>query len=159
MWSKSAPLVIRRWILQILILASSLISFYSICPHDPTYNQLCVHWLMAETHNLTFVNQNWNLKPQIQGIWKVTVKVTIMTENRKKEDEGRHGTLKLSKYYGCPANWDCVSLDQWVGAFWMMGTCRCVHWTMDCSIGKSYHLPYTDILPQGKLRFFQKKYP
>lgn len=99
----ATPLV--RIHLQILILASSLVPFHSICLHEPTHHQLCVRWLMVETDDcsLTFVNQNWNLKPQIRGIWKVTVKVTIIMENRKKEeDEGRHGTLKLSKCHGCP---------------------------------------------------------
>ena len=47
-------------------------------------------------------NQNWNLKPQIQAIWKVTGKVTITMEDRKKEEvEGKQETLKLSKYYSC----------------------------------------------------------
>lgn len=49
---------------------------------------------MVETDdcNLTFVNQNWNMKPQIQGIWKVTVKVTITWKTgkrrRMREDMG-----------------------------------------------------------------------
>lgn len=166
-WTKNKCEVIStpsvRIYLQSLILAPPLIPFHSICLHDPTHNLLCVHWLMVESQgcNLTFANQNWYLKPQIQGIWKVTVKVTVIMGNRKKEEEeGRHWTLKLPKCYGCPTSWDCVSLDQRVGAFWMMGTCGCVvHWTMDCSISKSYHLPYTDTLPQGKLRFSKRKCP
>lgn len=79
--------------LQIPSLASSLVPFPSTCLHEPTRNRLCVSWLTVETDdcNLTF-NQNWNLKPQIQGIWKVTVKVTITWKTgkrrRMREDTG-----------------------------------------------------------------------
>lgn len=114
------------------ILASSLVPFHSICLHDPTHNRLCVRWLMVESddRHFTFINQDWNLKPQLQAIWKATVKVTIIVEDRKKEeDEGRHRALKLLKYYRCLTNWDWVSLDQRVSAFWVTGICRHIHWT------------------------------
>lgn len=73
------------------ILTSSLIPFYSICLQDLTYNQLCVCWLTVvdSNHcNFAFIHQNWNLKPQIQAIWKWTVKVTIILQDRKNEGGG-----------------------------------------------------------------------
>lgn len=99
------------------ILGSFWIPFYPIYLHGPTHNQLCVHWLMVESHGcgLTFINWNWNLKPQIQAIWKATVKVIIITANWKKGGWGKTGTL-ISKYYSCSTN-GYISAGQWVGDF------------------------------------------